>query len=1180
MLDQLKSAIKSCIPTLKNALPFLFVIIAILLNVAIWWAGPWIVIDGEKVLTSASQRGLASFILSLSCVALWGLFQWKKLHQIEKEQAHEKKIEDDPILRFEEKQEIELTQIMQGMKESLSKRNYLYALPWYVVIGFEHSGKTALLNRSGQHFVFSSVMRASGKKSENPYTYNWWISDNAVLIDPDGQLLSQGAISAANDTALTRRLWLHFIHWLENIRSRRPLNGVVITLDIAQLATAATHERLAYANMIRARLRELMETLSTRMPVYIVMTKLDLLTGFEAFFKHYSKEEREAVLGFTFNLNEKSDLDQWLDDFDEDYQSFMALMNRNLSRVLAKAEGTEERDAIFSFTRQMAGLHEVLTLFFKDALSSDQFSTSALVRGVYFTSVYQVGISENAFIDAACRRYELPSLVNAAQRVTNSTTYFTQHLFSQIIYPESGLASDNFRVAKRKRHIMTLSSIACGIAFVLLAGTWHRYYLKNTQSADAVLLKVNYYRENFSDQQLARLGAGALDPLDAIREATLEFGFFRQMPKYISDLGLYQGHKIGPSVENTYLNLLETLFIPELVKDVIHDLSNARDDTTRLELLRIYRMLVDKTGRYERLVQNYFAHIWQKRYAGKRDVQDKLMQHLDYAMTHTNVQANRAAGSQELERLLSPYDSIVLMTQEKLNRLPVAERVYKNLKQIAADALGAPLNIASAIGPVFDIVFFVQPDQRNRIKIPQILTKEGLDSYFLSKSESVAELALVDRWVLGQTNNIDFSEQDKIELRDSIRRFYVADYVNTWRQAMNAINLHYFSDIKKAGFIFENINGSAQPLTRLLTVITDNTYIFPDVLDGAAKKEFEDSAQYKMAAMIDRQFASVNSIKKTREGQPSYLNEITSGISQLQALLKGINDSPEMGRAALKITKDRIGLQNADPIYQLERVSENLPTPFSAILNKLATDTWFVIKQEAIQYLGERWKADIYNTYYEKFAHRYPFDPDSKRDVALTDFESFFSPNGKLATFYNENLKMFVEEGKILSEDASGKSVISHAVIEQLKKVGGIQDAFFNRKGNVDVQFILEPIEMSANKRRGVITVDGQVVDYNHGPKRYVGLVWPNILRDTVMSKVTLVPDRVNRSPRSIETMGSWAFFRLLDKAEVVSITESSVDYRFTIDKGEITYRLYSEESVNPFTSTLFKGFKLSSSLY
>ncbi|MEI8630933.1 type VI secretion system protein [Vibrio sp. PP-XX7] len=97
----------------------------------------------------------------------------------------------------------------------------------------------------------------------------------------------------------------------------------------------------------------------------------------------------------------------------------------------------------YSFSRQIAGLNEILTQFLRETLGNDQYSLSALVRGVYFTSVYQQGVPSNAFDDAASRRYGLEHAVNKAQVAKNSTVYFTNQLFSNIIYAESGLASDN-----------------------------------------------------------------------------------------------------------------------------------------------------------------------------------------------------------------------------------------------------------------------------------------------------------------------------------------------------------------------------------------------------------------------------------------------------------------------------------------------------------------------------------------------------------------------------------------------------------------------------------------------------------------------------------------------------------------------------------------------------------------
>lgn len=596
-------------PTVVAALPILLFTTFILLNVAIWWAGPWLEVAGYKPLESIMARVVASSLFTLGCLAVWGIWQWRKLQAFKSEQKREEQLRQDPIKVYEQRQEVELNQVMLNMKQSLNKHNYLYALPWYLVLGLENAGKTSLINRSGQNFVFSSVMRASGQKSENPYSFDWWIGDESVLIDPDGELLTQGNRSEENDGALERRLWLHFVDWLDRTRSRRPLNGIVLALDVAHLATATASERKAYANLLRARLRELMETLSTRLPVYIALTKLDLLHGFEPFFKHYTKSQREEVLGFTFSMDSVDNLDSWLEEFASEYTQFVSRVNGMLPHAVAAPMTLEERNAIYSFTRQISGLKEILQQFFQEALASDQFSTSALVRGAYFTSVYQQGVPTNAFDDAASRRYGLSHAINTAQRAKNSTVYFTQKLFTHIIYPEAGLASDNFRVAKNKRRLMGLSFVACSVATLLLAGTWHRNYLNNVQHADTVLTKVNQYKEQFPTSRSLASQREVLDPLNKIREATLEFGFFRDKPQYISDFGLYQGHTIGPKVEETYLNLLETRFLPLLMADTIVALNQAETDEEKLAVLRVYRMLVDKSGRYQDYVMDYLRSI-------------------------------------------------------------------------------------------------------------------------------------------------------------------------------------------------------------------------------------------------------------------------------------------------------------------------------------------------------------------------------------------------------------------------------------------------------------------------------------------------------------------------------------------------------------------------------------------
>nr|WP_179946824.1 type VI secretion system membrane subunit TssM [Vibrio tritonius] len=1163
-----------------SALPILLFTTFILLNVAIWWAGPWLKIYGMKPLESIMARSIASALFTLGCFGLWGLWQARKLRSFQVQQQREEQLREDPIKVYEERQEAELNQVMVDMKQNLNKRNYLYALPWYLVMGLENAGKTSLINRSGQNFVFSSVRRASGKKSDNPYSFDWWIGDDSVLIDPDGELLTQGSREMDNDGEMERRLWQHFVNWLDRTRSRRPLNGIVLALDVSHLATASATERKAYASLLRARIREVMETLSTRLPVYIALTKLDLLYGFEPFFKHYSKSEREEVLGFTFSLESIEQLDHWLDEFSKDYGKFVSRINDILPEAVADTMPLDERNAIYSFTRQMAGLKDILLQFFEEALASDQFSTSALVRGAYFTSVYQQGVPTNAFDDAASRRYGLTHAVNRAQHAKNSTVYFTQKLFNNIIYPEAGLASDNFRVTRQKRRLMGLSVLSCAIVSVLLIGSWQRNYDANIHHSDAVLAKVNQYKQEFPSNFKMASQQEVLEPLNKIREATLEFGFFREKPEYISDLGLYQGHTIGPRVEETYLNLLETRFLPLLMADVIVDLKHARTDEEKLAVLRVYRMMTDKSGRYKDYVMDYFAKHWQKEFSGEREIQDELQGHLDYAMRHTDLTADRKHGDKMAEKVMRPYDQTIAKVQQQLGSMPNEQRVYRNLKLSAQTVLGPAINLRSLIGPVFDVVFEERVMNSGNLYIPQMLTKQGFEDYFMPQSESVSELALIDSWVLGQTKSANFSEADKQALRDRIRQLYIGDYTNTWRNALNEIDVKYFSDINDAVTVLENITGNVEPLQRLLRTLDNNTEMFGEISDDDASKELVKSSKYKVAANIEAPFSELNDMLKPVGDKPAYFQEVLTSIEELKNYLKAIQDAPDVGTAALDATKARLKLVNADPIYTLKRIASGLPKPLDTMMTKLADESWYVVKQAAIKHLETRWHDDVYATFQEKLANRYPFNPASKKDVSLDDFESFFAPNGTLDSFYKNQLKMFIDENISVGNGEGDHSIVRKDVLEEIKQAERIRQAFFNRKGVLDVSFSVEPLRLTGNKRRSVLNVDGQYLAYSHGPRENVELIWPNTLRDSAVSKVTLVPTKSNVSPRSIAIQGPWAFFRLLDEGDVISASSTTVDYKFTVDGGDMIYRINSEADANPFTERLFKSFNLSQTLY
>ncbi|BBI53386.1 hypothetical protein HORIV_58070 [Vreelandella olivaria] len=573
---------------------------------------------------------------------------------MDEERQQEDARQQDPIMSQVERQEASLNSVLSEITESLGGGNSSrYRLPWYLVMGVENAGKTSLINRSGQNFALTHVMKASGQSSkQGQLGFDWWIGDKAVLIDPDGELLTQGAMEGGEPQALQSRLWDHFVDWLERNRAQRPLDGVVLVLDLARLSHAQVAVRKGYAALLRSRLRELMERHGTRLPVYVTFSKMDLLHGFDDFFRHYSREARRAPLGFTFTPASMETPGKWESEFEADYDAMLARLNQLMPTMLSECRDREERESVFRFVRQLAGLRDVLFGFLTEALSSDRFSTAAMVRGAYFTSVYQQGVPEDPFVDAAARRYGMDDSVQPAHRATRSALYFTEELFEKVIYPEAGLAGDNARVTQRRRRARNISLAACLIMGIGLVGVGtllskeQRVPGRRRRACRNVLAT---QPEAFQSDDPS--GYEFLEPLDRLRYALETFSEYRSHTPYLADMGLYQGHIIGAQIERAYLAMLEHQFLPALMIGIMDDMNRAEEGSNeKLALLRVLRMMSDASGRQPERVERFMAQRWQGYFPQQGEVQERLLTHLDYALAHSDIEGILQKGNSDPPR--------------------------------------------------------------------------------------------------------------------------------------------------------------------------------------------------------------------------------------------------------------------------------------------------------------------------------------------------------------------------------------------------------------------------------------------------------------------------------------------------------------------------------------------------
>jgi type VI secretion system protein ImpL len=323
----------------NQALPVLVVLGVVFLLIGIWWLGPLWAWREHRPLAELAMRVSASVVVVVVPLLFWA---WRVRHRYQRLQAerqHETQVQADPCLTYIQAQERALDHSLGSLLNNMERRRSLYQLPWYLVLGVENAGKTSLITRSNQSFALSHVTKAGVRAYQDEhlaYPVDWWIGDEAVLIDPPGEFLSQpesrpgdinataiqGKVTPVLPAGTHPRLWMHLLDWLARNRSRRALNGVVLVIDVQALLIQRPEQRKAHANVLRARLYELTRQLGTRLPVYVTLSKFDLLEGFEEFFARLARAKREDLLGFTFSLEALNDFDVWLEELGSRYDGF------------------------------------------------------------------------------------------------------------------------------------------------------------------------------------------------------------------------------------------------------------------------------------------------------------------------------------------------------------------------------------------------------------------------------------------------------------------------------------------------------------------------------------------------------------------------------------------------------------------------------------------------------------------------------------------------------------------------------------------------------------------------------------------------------------------------------------------------------------------------------------------
>src|SRR6185436_20593637 len=166
-------------------------------------------------------------------------------------------------------------------------------------------------------------------------------------------------------------------------------------------------ERAGHIRAVRQRVDEIYAYFKIRFPIYVLLTKADLIAGFTDFFEDLGKEEREQVWGFTFPLDDGEPTGDLGARVKAEYDALLHRLNDRLLTRLEQERDPARRALIFGFPGQMALLRDVLDEFLTGCFRPSQFETPLLLRGVYLTSGTQEGTPIDRLLGSVARGFGL-----------------------------------------------------------------------------------------------------------------------------------------------------------------------------------------------------------------------------------------------------------------------------------------------------------------------------------------------------------------------------------------------------------------------------------------------------------------------------------------------------------------------------------------------------------------------------------------------------------------------------------------------------------------------------------------------------------------------------------------------------------------------------------------------------
>ncbi|HHF0560249.1 TPA: type VI secretion system membrane subunit TssM [Vibrio antiquarius] len=1143
-------------------------------SIFIWVVGPLITIAGYEPLKSDFQRLVTILVL----VFVWALFNVTKQHKqkVKEDESIQTLLEVDSQSDKEAASEIDLMRerIEQAVKvvtKTHKGKRSLYDLPWYVLIGPPGTGKTTVLKQSGLEFPLADSLGSDSIAGVGGTRHcDWWFANKAVLIDTAGRYTTQDSQEKVDSKA-----WHGFLGLLKKYRTQRPINGAIVTISLASVMSQTRTERSLHARAIKSRLQELKNQLGMQFPIYVLLTKMDLVAGFNEFFSDLSKEEREELFGFMFP-REVADERGVISLFNKEFHGMLERLDARMLRILETEDDLEKRALIFEFPKQLRVLQANLDEFLAEIFAQNSFEEPALIRGVFMLSSVQEGLPVDKLMNESTNGLGLNRLA-LAKSPTGSHSYFVKNLFDKVIFKEQLLGTVNRHYQKQSGWMRRGVYIACASLLLGASALWLMSYKWNSQ----LIVDTNEQAGHVE----AMIGAESLDFEADIISAVETLNRLMTLPlgkqsnygdaDSVKRFGLYQGDKVSQAANNAYSDALTQYYAPLLLDSLVTEMeSNKQHREYLYETLKTYLMLFNPDKYQQDEVLAWFNFYFERQYPGELniDLRKGLLQHTQ------NLLENDGQG-------FSYNTAAVTNAREVLTQMSLPERAYQRMKIQFSKSHVPSFRLTDVLGPKGLEQFERASGKPLSQGISGFYTYNGFHSIFQIQINRTVKSLMEENWVYG--DDLKAHEIDQDSAIQGVQSRYYQDYVNEWKTLIEDIQLKQAPNLELATGQARVLSGVERPIESLLRAIqkevglskvslSENQKAASEVAGKVAKVKFSNTADRLDMYLPEENGFNVALPGKEVESHFSEIlrlgeqdfDDIQQAMVNLRSYLSDLSSSGNNQKIAYKSILD--GTVTQDVAASFARAKELLPRPFNQWLGELSQESVKFAESGSKDHLNQLWVTQVVRPYQRTIAGRYPFEPNASREVRLKDFKRFFGYGGTLDSFFQEYLEPFVDTSKSRwrLEKEIGVRPETLMVFQRAKR---IRQSFFESDNSLRVEFGMKPVYLDQHITRFVLELGKQDLVYKHGPARAKSLTWPAGQDQT---RIVFTPPESKREIAHTYE-GEWGIFKLLDQS-LKARPESRKDNIVMIDlKGnKVQLELIPSSAINPFWSNEMERFR------